>query len=68
MEIIDRVNEDFNKKILDMKVNVEEMVSGSLTKREMKSKSKLGAGGFSLFGDNVGKVINPRYFIFFSRL
>ena len=51
-----------------MKKNVEEMLSGSLTKREMKSKAKLGAGGFALFGDNVGKVINPRYFISFSGL
>ena len=53
LDIIDRVNEDFNKRILDMKENVEEMLSGSLTKREMKSKAKLGAGGFALFGDNV---------------
>ena len=57
---MDRVNEDFAFKILMMKSKVEDMLSRKLNHRAMKKLAYNGAGGFSLFSDNVGKIINPR--------
>ena len=56
--ILDKVNEDYAKPILDMKLMIEKAYIEDVTKREMKAR---GCGGHSLFSDNVGKVINPRY-------
>ena len=58
ISILDQVNKDHARAINEMKVNIEVMYSKGLTTREMKAK---GYGGHSLFSDNVGKVINPRY-------
>ena len=58
VEIVDRVNEDHCREILDMKMKVEEAYSRGMTSRQMKAT---GCGGFSLFSDNVGKGIQPRF-------
>ena len=43
-----------------MKEKVEQMLSKDLTNREKAARASAGAFGFCMFGDNVGKVINPR--------
>ena len=60
IDILDRVNEDHAEEVIKMKVKVEELHSGKLTFREMKSRANSGASGISLFSDNVGKIVNPR--------
>ena len=43
-----------------MKDKVEHMLKVSKNNREKGALATAGTSGFSLFGDNVGKVINPR--------
>ena len=55
---LDRVNQEHARPVIEMKENVENMHNEGLTTHQMKAK---GCGGHSLFSDNVGKVINPKY-------
>ena len=48
-----------------MKDKVETMMKTSRTNREKSARASAGAFGFSMFGDNVGKVINPRFVTYF---
>ena len=65
MNILDRVNKEHDLKIVEMKNKVETMHSTETTNRGLKSKAFAGGSGFSLFGDNVGKIINPRLVNFY---
>ena len=60
MNIVDSVNEGFDLRILDMKNRIETMHRTETTRRGLKAKASAGAAGFALFGDNVGKIIQPR--------
>ena len=60
MNIVDSVNEGFDWRILDMKNRIETMHRTENTRRGLKAKASAGAAGFALFGDNVGKIIQPR--------
>ena len=59
-QIADKVNEEHAWKIEEMKGKVEQMLSSSVTNRERGAQASAGAYEFCLFGDNVGKVVNPR--------
>ena len=59
--MVDKVNESHAWKIEDMQVKVGEMLATSVTAREKSACASAGAEGFSLYSDNVGKVINPRW-------
>ena len=61
VEMVDKVNESHAWKIEDMQVKVGEMLATSVTAREKSACASAGAEGFSLYSDNVGKVINPRW-------
>ena len=43
-----------------MKKEIEEMHKKEKTNRGLRARASAGGSGFALFGDNVGKVINPR--------
>ena len=58
--ILDNVNKHHDWKIVDMKSKIEEMHRSEKTARGLRARSSAGVGGFSLFGDNVGKIVNPR--------
>jgi len=60
-DLVDQVNEDHAWEILEMKEEVESMLSTSKTNREKRARAAAGAFGFSMFGDNVGKVVVPRH-------
>ena len=61
MTILDKVNEDHARNIIASKVEVEDMyINGQRTEKGLKVPTKPAAFGFCLFGDNVGKIINPR--------
>ena len=60
MGIVDSVNKYHDWKILDMKKKIEVIHSSEKTARGLRAKASAGVGGFSLFGDNVGKVVNTR--------
>ena len=64
VDLIDRVSEAHAEKVEDMKDKVESMLRSSRTNREKSALASAGAFGFSLFGDNVGKVINPRFVLY----
>ena len=60
--ILDRVNKDFARIIVEEKEKVENMYNTcQITERGSRPSSNTGASGYGLFSDNVGKVINPRY-------
>ena len=59
-DLVDQVNEDHAWEIEEMKKDVESMLSSSKTNREKRSRAAAGVFGFSMFGDNVGKVVVPR--------
>ena len=59
-QIADKVNDEHAWKIEEMKGKVETMLSSAVTNRERGALASAGAYGFCLFGDNVGKVVNPR--------
>ena len=61
VQLIDKVNEAHALKIEEMRDKVETMLRSSRTNRERSARASAGAFGFSMFGDNVGKVINPRF-------
>ena len=63
-QLVDDVNEAHAEKVVDMKEKVETMMKVSRTNREKSARASAGAFGFSMFGDNVGKVINPRLVTF----
>ena len=63
---MDKINEAHACEIEDMKQNVETMLRTSHTNREKRARASSGAAGFSMFGDNVGKVINPRCVLYVS--
>ena len=65
-QLVDKINEAHACEIEDMKERVESMLRTSNTNREKKARASSGASGFSMFGDNVGKVINPRCVLFVS--
>ena len=54
------MNEDHAWEIEEMKKDVESMLSSSKTNREKRARAAAGVFGFSMFGDNVGKVVVPR--------
>ena len=54
------MNEGHAWKIDSMKEKVEVMMSSSLTNRERAAQASAGVHGFCMFGDNIGKVVNPR--------
>ena len=60
MTILDNVNKDHGLKILKMKNDVEALHGNETTRRGMRAKANAGVSGYALFGDNVGKIINPR--------
>ena len=60
MNILDNVNKDHALKIVEMKGAVEALHAKETTRRGMRAKANAGVGGFALFGDNVGKIVNPR--------
>ena len=59
-ELVDKVNEAHAWKVEEMQQKVELMLATSVTNREKSACATAGAMGFCMFGDNVGKVINPR--------
>ena len=52
------MNEDHAKEIVKMKMKIENAYNVGLTNRQMKASE---CGGYSLFSDNVGKGIQPRF-------
>ena len=66
IQLVDKINEAHAWEIEDMKQSVETMLRTSNTNREKRALATSGAFGFSMFGDNVGKVINPRCVLFVS--
>ena len=58
---MDSVNQDHDSSILDMKNRIETAHRSETTSRGLRSRSCSGAGGFALFGDNVGKIQSPRF-------
>ena len=58
---MDSVNQDHDSTILDMKSKIETAHRSETTNRGLRSRSCAGAGGFALFGDNVGKIQSPRF-------
>ena len=61
VNVIDNVNKDYDHKISDMKNKIETLYSSETTNRGLRAKGCSGIGGFALFGDNVGKIVNPRF-------
>ena len=61
VSIVDNVNKDHDYEIREMKNKIEALYNKETTNRNIKAVSSGGAGGFALFGDNVGKIINPRF-------
>jgi hypothetical protein len=55
------VNKEHDWRIADMKNKVEALHNNETTRRGLKAGASAGVNGFALFGDNVGKIINPRY-------
>ena len=51
---------DHDWKIVKMKKEIETIHLDETTNRGLRAKATAGVGGFALFGDNVGKIINPR--------
>ena len=43
-----------------MKKKVEDMHRSETTNRGLRAKASAGVQGYALFGDNVGKIVNPR--------
>ena len=63
VQILDNVNKEHDWQILDMKKKTEEMHITETTRRGLKARASAGVPGFALFGDNVGKIVNPRWVI-----
>ena len=63
LNIVDAVNEDYDWRILDMKDKIETMHKTETTRRGLKARASAGVAGFALFGDNVGKIIQPRWML-----
>ena len=61
VSLVDQVNVAHAWQLEEMKERVETMLSTGRNSREKSSMASAGASGFSMYGDNVGKVINPRY-------
>ena len=68
VSLVEQVNVAHAWKIEEMKGKVETMLRTCKTSRERSALATAGASGFSMFGDNVGKVINPRYILIFMRI
>ena len=47
-----------------MKEETEKMHREETTLRGLRARASAGIGGFAFFGDNVGKIVNPRYLHF----
>ena len=43
-----------------MKQDIEKIYSEECTMRGLRARASSGVSGFALFGDNVGKIVNPR--------
>jgi hypothetical protein len=63
---LDKVNKDHDWKIQKMKEETEKMHREETTLRGLRARASAGIGGFAFFGDNVGKIVNPRYVHFKS--
>jgi hypothetical protein len=63
INIVDNVNKDHDWKVVKMRNDIQDIHSNETTNRGLRSKAASGVGGFALFGDNVGKIINPRLVI-----
>ena len=61
VKLVDNVNKDYDLKIVDMKNKIEMLHISETTNRGLRSRASDGVGGFALFGDNVGKIVNPRF-------
>ena len=61
IQLVDKVNEAHAWETEAMKDSVEVMLKSSQTHREKSARANAGLVGFSMFGDNVGKIVNPRF-------
>ena len=57
---MDKINLEHDARILKMKLDVEKMYRDESTMRGLRARANSGVSGFALFGDNVGKIVNPR--------
>ena len=60
VNLVDQVNVDHDAGVLKMKQDVERIHREETTQRALRAKASAGVSGFSLYGDNVGKIVQPR--------
>ena len=59
--VLDEVSNNFDQKIRDIKKDIEMLHRNNFSAQEMEKEAlRLGIKGFSLFGDNVGKVTKTK--------